>query len=103
MPFISQPIVVGDTVDFTLNARKDGSTWNITGATVTLYLQKPDATVLSPFSATVSGGADGIAHYQVATTVLSVAGTWGLQWKVSLSGVVAWSKVITFTVYPALA
>ncbi len=101
--YVDQPIVVGDTVDFKLTAKKDSAVWDITGATVTFYLMKPDGTILSPFTATLSSPTLGIAHYQVATTVLSVAGKWQRQWKVVTSGsVVMWSGEIVFRVYGAM-
>lgn len=101
--YVVQPIVVGDTIDFVINARKDGAVYDLTDATVSLYLQKPDGTVLSAFSATVSDGPGGVAHYQTATTVLDTAGDWVRQWKTVKSGVVLWTRKRLFTVESALA
>lgn len=102
MPFTDQPIVVGSTIDFTLNAKKDGVVWDITGATVLLYLRKPNGTVLDAFTATVSNGPGGIAHYQVADTVLNTEGDWARQWKVEKSGVELKTRIVNFTVEPSL-
>jgi len=103
MAFTDQPLVVGDTADFTLYAKKDGVVWDISGGTVLLYLRKPDGTVLSAFTATISNGAGGVAHYQVADTVLDTAGDWARQWKIEKSGVELKTKIIYFSVEPALA
>ena len=102
MPFLPpQKIVVGSTPDFTLNAQKDSVVWDITGGTILLYLIKPDGTVLGPYTATITSGIGGIAHYQVATTVLNIRGSWYKQWKVTVSSIVMWSEQIPFTVYRA--
>jgi hypothetical protein len=102
MPYIDQPIVVGNTHDFKLTAKKDGSVWDISGATITLYLRKPDGTVLSGFSASITNGPAGLAHYQVDNDDLDVAGDWARQWKVVKSGVELKTKIIPFTVDPSL-
>lgn len=102
MAYTEQPIVVGSTIDFTVIAKKDGSVWDISGATVTLYLRKPDGTVLSPLTATVSNGPAGTAHYQTDNDDLDVAGDWARQWKIVKSGIELKTKIIPFTVDPAL-
>lgn len=103
MAFVDQPIVVGDTIDFTLAARKDGAIWDITGAAVLLYLTKPDGTVLAPLTATISDGPAGAAHYQTLTTTLDTEGDWVRQWRVEKTGVVLWSGEIEFQVRHAAA
>lgn len=103
MSYIDQPIIVGNTQDFTLYAKKDGVVWDITGATVLLSLRKPDGTILGPFTAIISNGPGGIAHYQVDNTVLDIEGDWSREWKVSKSGVEIRTKIINFTVEPSLA
>lgn len=102
MPYIDQPIVVGNTHNFKLTAKKDGVIWDISGATITLSLRKPDGTILSPFSASITNGPLGLANYQVADTVLDTAGDWARQWKVEKSGVELKTKIIPFTVDPSL-
>lgn len=102
MPFTDQPLVVGDTADFTIHVKKDGAVWDISGATVTLTLRDPDGNTVGPFSATVSNGPGGIAHYQVADTVLDQSGDWARQWKVEKSGVELKTRIINFTVEPSL-
>ena len=98
MSFKTQPIVIGDTVDFTLYARKNGATWDITSGTVSLYLTDPSGNVSSPYSATISDGAAGLAHYQVATDVLDEAGDWYARWKVVKSGITMYSALLPFNV-----
>jgi len=98
--YTPQKIVVGDTIDFTLAAKKNGSAWNITGGSVLLYLVKPDATVLGPFDATLSSPTTGGAHYAVDTDVIDQSGDWVRQWKVSAEGITLWSQEIGFPVYP---
>lgn len=98
--YIPQKIVVGDTIDFTLSAKKNGSAWNITDGSVLLYLVKPDATVLGPYTATLSSPATGGAHYAVDTDVIDQSGDWLRQWKVSAGGETLWSQEISFPVSP---
>jgi hypothetical protein len=101
---LTQPVIVSDTIDFTLNALKDGVVWDLTGATVSLYLLKPDkVTKVGPFAAALSDAVNGVAHYQVASTVIDRVGTWQRQWRVVLGSVQLWSKLYSFDVYPALA
>lgn len=100
--FIEQPIVVGNTHNFKLAAKKDGVVWDISGATITLTLRKPDGTLLAAFSATITNGPLGLANYQVANTVLDTAGDWQRQWFISKSGVELKTKIINFTVEPEL-
>lgn len=102
MPYIEQPPVVGNTHAFKLTAKKDGSVWDISGATVTLSLRKPDGTVLSAFTASITNGPGGLAQYQVANTVLDESGDWARQWFISKSGVELRTKIIPFTVDPRL-
>lgn len=78
-----KPWVVGDIgrrfrARFTL----DGATWDLTNATVTLYLQKPDGSLLTK-TATVSDPTGGVAEYVTISGDLSVAGNWSATWKVA--------------------
>lgn len=91
-------ITKGSTHRFQLSALKDGVTWDLTGATVTLSLTDPEnneATYTATLSATPTNG---IAYYDVATTVLDQAGTWSRVWKVIQSGVTMWSARQNFHV-----
>ena len=96
-----QELVVGDTAIFGLAVKKNDLTWDISGATVELYLRDPSGNWSTAYSATVTSGADGEAQYSAATTVLDEAGTWFRQWKVSVSGIVKYSDGQEFEVLPA--
>ena len=100
MPTYSdQPIVVGDTIDFKLHARKDRATWDLTGATVSLYLKNPSGIVSAALSATITDATAGIADY-TTTTELDEDGDWVRQWKVVSGAVTLWSEEIEFSVLP---
>ena len=101
MAFTEQRIVVGDTIDFNVYWRKDGVTWNITGGAITLFLKNPAGTVTS-YSATISSGTEGLAHYLAAGSILDQAGTWVRQWKAVVSGVTLYTEQIEFDVLQAL-
>ena len=79
-------LTVGSTYDFILNAKKDGVTWNITGATVTVVFRKPDASQVTR-SATVTDGPNGVAAYAGTTTDLDVIGGWRRTWRVVLGAI----------------
>lgn len=108
----AQPVVVGGTYDWFLNpamintraAPRVYGIWDISGATITVsflyYGNGPDAaaTSASHFSATILSGPAGTAHYINLTSLFTTAGTWGITWKVSLSGTVLESEVQFFKV-----
>jgi len=94
----TEPIVVGDTATFQLTARKDGAIWDISGATVSLRLRKPDGTVLTPLDASITDGPAGVARYTTDTDLLDSVGDWRRQWTVSKSGVVLSSQSVNFAV-----
>jgi hypothetical protein len=98
----NQQLVVGDTAQFILYARKNGVTWDITGGTVLLYLWKKDSSSTSgPYTATLTTPTSGEADYTVATTVLDSAGTWFRQWKITVGSIVMRSNPIQFLVLAA--
>lgn len=84
-----------------LTASKDSATWNISGATVTLYLEKPDGTTVTK-AGSIDTSASGTAHVDLTTTDLDTAGSWRRSWKVSVSGVTLESSPINFSVDPNL-
>ena len=108
----AKPPVVGGTYDWFLNpamintraAPSVFGIWDITGATVTVsfmyYENGPDAAppASSHFSATILSGPAGTAHYVNLTTLFTTAGTWGVSWRVSLSGTVLESDISFFKV-----
>lgn len=107
-----QPIVVGGTYNWFLNpasinteaAPRVFGPWNVTGATITIsflyYGNGPDNTPTSAshFSATIISGTAGTARYTNAAGLFTAAGTWGVSWKVSLSGTILESEIEKFTV-----
>lgn len=103
-----QPVVVGGTYDWFLNPASINSEaapnvyglWDITGATVTISFVPPSGAG-QHFSATVVSGPAGTARYTNATTLFTVAGQWGVSWKISLSGTVLESAIVYFPVYPS--
>jgi uncharacterized protein YfaS (alpha-2-macroglobulin family) len=78
---MSEPITVGSTPTFEAAFTRDGAAWDLTGATVTFYLKKPDGTLLTR-TPTITNAVGGIAAYQALTTDLDVKGTWRNAWKV---------------------
>ena len=95
--YSSQQIVVGNTTDFQLLAAKNGVAWDISGGTVTLYLKKPDGTLLTK-GATLTSPTTGQADYICLTTDLDQDGDWVKQWKVVAGGLTMWTDEETFTV-----
>ena len=98
----TQPIVVGNTMDFQLAAGQGGIAWDLTEATVSLEFRRPDGTIVGPSSATITDGPGGLAHFQCLDTLLDIDGRWARQWKVTQSGVELASKQIVFLVAPSL-
>ncbi len=98
--FLDQNIVVGNDEDFRIEAEKDGTPWDITGGTVLLYLRDPSGNWSTAYTATVSDGPNGVAHYQAGETVLDEAGYWAQQWEVTKSGITLRTEVFDFYVGP---
>lgn len=90
-------ITKGSTHRFTLNATKDGATWDLTGATVTLVLVDPSGNEIN-CSATLSAPTSGVAYYDTSTTDLDEVGTWQRVWKIVQSSVTMWSVRTNFHV-----
>lgn len=88
---------VGDTPRMRMTATKDGTTWDVTGATITFYLKDPDGNVES-FAGTIETAASGTFYRDLATTVLDEEGRWAKRFKVEQSGVVAHSDWEEFPV-----
>ena len=101
--YAAQPVVLGDTANFQLNAEKDGVVWDLAGALVQLYFLDPSAVAYGPYTATVNGNILGQANYQVPTGLLNAVGDWRREWVVNQSGLVLKSKEIVFSVVKSLA
>lgn len=100
-----QPVVVGGTYDWYLNPASINTrpapgvfgAWDLTGATVTISFIPPSGAG-SHFTASLLSGT-GQAHYINAASLFNVTGTWGVSWKVSLSGTILETQIVNFTVY----
>lgn len=73
--------IIGNTHKFLLTAQKDGVVWDISTATVTLTLVKPDKSQATKSASLVSGPA-GTAQYTTLTTDLDQDGLWFRYWRV---------------------
>lgn len=106
---VQQPVVVGGTYNWFLNASINTEAaptvygaWNLTGATVTVsflyYGSGTTPTAAYHYTATIVTAASGTCRYINAASLFNTAGTWGVSWKVSLSGTVLESDIIKFKV-----
>ena len=96
-------MTVGGTFILTHAAKKDGVVWDLTGATVTVYLGKPSGTVVGPFTATVAAPTTGVATYTTlagATPTLSEDGRWWAVWRVVQGAIDVDSERMHFPVEP---
>jgi hypothetical protein len=112
---LPQPIVVGGTYDWFLNPATINTEtapgvfgpWNITGAAVTITFMYFPNGINAPsnpgisFSATITTGTNGQAHYINSTSLFNIAGQWGYSWKVVQSGTVLESNIFSFMVNPS--
>lgn len=81
-----EPLTTLSTYRFKLTATKDGATWDLTGATVTLKLRKPDGTQVTK-SASLLVAASGTAYYDCSTSDLGDPGRWYKSWRVVQSSI----------------
>ncbi len=96
--FVNQPVVTNDSWIFRHTFCKNGQPWDLTGATVFLFLSDPDGDRQGPFTANIDDPANGKVSYQVDTTVLATAGDWVKQWFIQATGLSWWSAEETFSV-----
>jgi hypothetical protein len=97
---MAQEIVyVGTTKRFRLTATRDGSTWDLTSATVKLLLEDPSGTV-TEYAATVSNPTAGVAEYTNLAALFTTSndGAWEKAWKITDGGTVEIKKGLPFTV-----
>jgi len=90
-------VVVGNTYLFRLTATKDGTAWDITGATVKLGLSTP-AGVVSVKTGTITNAVGGVAEYTSVAGDLSVAGVWAQSWEITQGAIVQESSPVSFVV-----
>lgn len=100
----SQPVVVGGTYDWVMNATVNSETapavygpWDLTGAVVTLSFVPPSG-VAQHFSAALLP-TTGRAHYVNTAGMFNAVGQWGVSWKVVLGATVLESQIVNFQVY----
>jgi hypothetical protein len=95
----SRTLVAGSTYRFKLAATKDGAAWDLSSATVTLYLQKPDGTLVTK-TGTVYDGPNGLARFDSEAADLDPAdvGVWSRSWEITDGAVVQESQSIVFLV-----
>lgn len=100
---MAEPLTVGSTYDWHLyQAKKDGVVWDLSGATVTLYLKSPAGAVAS-FGASPYDAANGRAKYVGVGTELTAAGTWHRVWRVVKGAIDVRSPPIPFVVKAAFS
>jgi hypothetical protein len=69
---------------------EDGVEVDVSAATKTIYLRKPDGTVLTKTAVNDTTGTDGLMKHVTVSGDLNVAGEWGIQGRV-VSGSNQWS------------
>ena len=97
-------IHTGDTPDFEHTMRDDDDVIvDISSPiTLTMFLLKPDGTVLTKTASLVGDGTDGLMHYQVLTADLDAQGDWSRQAYVKTAGGEWTGKLFKFTVHRKL-
>lgn len=98
---MSNPLTVGSQYRFEATLTKDGSPWDLTGATVTLYFKRPDGTTFSKTGSLLNSGLNGQVYYDCTTTDLDQAGNWTRAWKIVVGGVTDYATPVQFTVLAA--
>lgn len=92
--------IVGNTYRFKLTATKDGATWDITAATIKLFLKGPSGTVTTKTGAILVAG-DGTCYYDSSASDLDAAGRWERSWEITQGGIIQESAPIVFYVQAA--
>jgi len=92
-------MIVGNTYRFKLTATKDGATWDITGATVKLFLRGPSGAVIEKTGNILSAAA-GTAYYDSDAADIDTAGNWVRSWEITQGSIVQESDPIIFYVAP---
>lgn len=75
-------LVAGGCYRFRLTATKDGAAWDLTNATVTLYLKDPTGVVSMHTASVQSPATAGVAYYDNATSDLTLVGDWQKAWSI---------------------
>lgn len=94
------PFTIGSTYKWSPTFLKDGSIFDLSGASISINFRGPN-NVLSSFAMTITG--INLATYTNATTLFTIAGQWYRSYTISVGGVVLQSKGIEFQVYPSVS
>jgi hypothetical protein len=87
----------GSTYTFEGTFTKDGIPWNLTSATVKLYLHRPDRTIVT-IPGTIVSALGGVASATNAASDINMPGPWKRTWEVDDGQTVLRSNPIPFTV-----
>jgi hypothetical protein len=84
--------------------KEGNSALNISSAsTLTMYIEKPDNTVISASASLFTNGTDGImVYYTSSSTILNQAGQYNAQAYIVMSGFTGYTTPVHFTVYENL-
>lgn len=96
-------LTTGSTYAWTPNAAGltlDGTTWDLTGATVTLYLTDPNGNE-TPYDVPVTNAAAGIAQRRGLATDLPIPGQWQRCYRVQQGSIDLTSLPVGFRVVQA--
>lgn len=100
---MAEDVVAGGTYRFELKARKDGDAWDLTGATVTLFLYDPVSNTTAARSASLSATRSDVAYYDGSTSDVAAAGDWERAWRVRQGTLDLTSRKIAFRVVDSLS
>lgn len=92
--------IVGNTYRFKLTATKDGSVWDLTAATIKLFLKDPSGVTTTKTGSILVAG-DGTAYYDSSASDLDAAGRWERSWEITQSGIIQEGAPIVFYVQAA--
>jgi hypothetical protein len=97
IPIVSPDVLTtGSTHRFELKATKNKAVWDLTDATVSIKLRRPDNTRVS-YTATISDALNGVAYFDCETSEL-VPGDWQRSWRIQQAFVDITCLPIAFSV-----
>lgn len=99
---ITIPVAQVVTLQFTMRDQDGGILDVSTAIAPTLVVKRVGAAAVDKILSLVTDGTDGLVKYTTLSTDLDVPGIWRLQGKVTLSGEVFHSDVLSFEVTPNL-
>ena len=92
-------IQIYSTKRFEWEVLVDGIAWDLTDATVTLFLKAPDGTITENAATVDAPATDGVAYFDCAATTLDAEGGWTGWWKGVVGDIEEFSDVFSFRVY----